>query len=121
MMRSTPTIMASGSSRQSRPIARAAAMLPEGGWSCKLIGMTAAKVGKFEPVTLGHMRAQGCRDLLVYCSSGHCNHRAIINVGHLPDDTPIQLLGGGIVCARCGHIGGDARPNWPAHATPHSS
>jgi len=121
MMRSTPTIMASGGSRQSRPTARAAAMLPEGGWSCKLIGMTAAKVGKFEPVTLGHMRAQGCRDLLVYCSSGHCSHSTIINVGHLPDDTPIKSLGGGIVCARCGHIGGDVLPNWPAHAAPHSS
>jgi hypothetical protein len=119
-MRSTPTIMASGRSRQSRPTARAAAMLPEGGWSCKLIGMTPAKVGKFEPVTLGHMRAQGCRDLLVYCSSGRCNHSTIINVGHLPDDTPIKSLGDCIVCTQCGHIGADVVPNWLTPAAPRS-
>ena len=121
MMRSTPTITASGSSRQSRPIARAAAMLPEGGWSCKLIGMTPAKVGKFEPVTLGNMRAQGCRDLLVYCSSDRCNYTTILNVGHLPDETPIKSLGDGFVCAECGHPGADVVPNWPTHAAPRPS
>ena len=96
-------------------------MLPEGGWSCKLIGMTPAKVGKFEPVTLGNMRAQGCRDLLVYCSSGHCNHSTIIDVGHLPDDTPIKSLGDGFVCPKCGHLGAYAVPNWQTHAATRSS
>src|SRR6516162_3815292 len=49
--------------------------------------MPPTKVGKLAPVTLGHMRSQGCRDLLVYCNSGRCNHSTIMNVGHLPDDT----------------------------------
>jgi hypothetical protein len=83
--------------------------------------MPTVKVGKFEPVTLGHMRSQGCRDLLVYCNSGRCNHSTIMNVGHLPDDTPIKSLGDGFVCAKCGHLGAEVVPNWPTYATPRSS
>jgi hypothetical protein len=64
-------------------------------------------------VTLGHMRSQGCRDLLVYCNSDRCNHSTIMNVGHLPEDTPIKSLGYGIVCTQCGHLGADVVPNWP--------
>jgi hypothetical protein len=92
-------------SRQSRPTARTAAMLPERGWWCKLAHMPPTKVGKLAPVTLGHMRSQGCRDLLVYCNSGRCNHSTIMNVGHLPDETPIKSLGDGFVRAKCGHLG----------------
>jgi hypothetical protein len=72
-------------------------------------------------VTLGHMRSQGCRDLLVYCNSGRCNHSTIMNVGHLPDDTQIKSLGDGFVCAECGHLGADVVPNWPTHAMPQPS
>ena len=60
------------------------------------------------------MRSQGCRDLLVYCNSGRCNHSTIMNVGHLRDGTPIKSLGDGIVCSRCGHVGADVLPNWRA-------
>jgi hypothetical protein len=74
------------------------------------------KIGKLAPVTLGHMRSQGCRDLLVYCSSGRCNHSTIMNVGHLPDDIPIKSLGVGVVCTQCGHVGADVVPNWPSDA-----
>jgi hypothetical protein len=42
----------------------------------------------FEPVTLGHIRGHGCRDLLVYCDSAQCNHSAVMNVDWLPDETP---------------------------------
>ena len=83
--------------------------------------MTPANVGKLAPVTLGHMRSQGCRDLLVYCNSGRCNHSTIMNVGHLPDDTRIKSLGDGFVCAECGHLGADVVPNWPTHAMPQPS
>jgi hypothetical protein len=69
---------------------------------------------KFAPVTLGHMRSQGCRELLAYCKSGRCDHSATMDVGHLPDDTPIKSLGDGIVCARCGHVGADVVPDWRA-------
>src|SRR5262249_9926844 len=81
-----------------------AGMLRESGWWCKLVDMSLIKVGKLAPVTVGHMRSQGWRDLLVYCRSGRCNHGAIMNVGHLPDHTPIKSLGHGIVCAKCGHL-----------------
>jgi hypothetical protein len=80
---------------------------------CNVMGMINLKIGKFAPVTLGHMRSHGCRDLLVYCNSGRCNHSTIINVGHLPDGTPIKSLGDGIVCTQCGHLGADVVPNWP--------
>jgi hypothetical protein len=91
-------------------------MLPERIWWCKLTGMPPAKVGKLAPVTLGHMRSQGCRDLLVYCNSDHCNHSTVMNVGHLPDHTPIKSLGVGVVCTQCGHVGADVVPNWPSDA-----
>jgi hypothetical protein len=95
--------------------------LPACRWWCKLTGMPATKIGKLAPVTLGHMRSQGCRDLLIYCNSDHCNHSTIMNVGHLPDHTPIKSLGVGIVCTRCGHLGADVVPNWPSNAAPRSS
>jgi hypothetical protein len=71
-------------------------------------------LGKFAPVTLGNMRSQGCRELLAYCKSDGCKHSAIVSVGHLPDGTPIRLLGDGVVCSRCGHIGANVLPNWRA-------
>ena len=39
----------------------------------------------FAPVTLGHIRSHGCRDLLVYCSSGRCHHSATLNGDWLPE------------------------------------
>jgi hypothetical protein len=32
--------------------------------------MVRRKAETFEPVTMGHIRGHGCRDLLVYCNSG---------------------------------------------------
>jgi hypothetical protein len=46
----------------------------------------------FEPVTLGHIRGHGCRDLLVYCESVGCNHSAVMNADWLPDETPVRSL-----------------------------
>jgi len=81
--------------------------------------MPPTKVGKLAPVTLGHMRSQGCRAVTFWCcNSDRCNHSTIINVGHLPDDTRIESLGDGFVCAKCGHLGADMVPNWPTHAAP---
>ena len=83
--------------------------------------MPPTKIGKLAPVTLRHMRSQGCRDLLAYCNSYRCDHSTIINVGHLPDDTPIKSLGDGFVCAQCIHLGADVVANWRTHAAPRSS
>jgi hypothetical protein len=38
--------------------------------------MTPRQRRPFEPVTLGHIRAHGCRDILIYCNSIQCNHSA---------------------------------------------
>jgi hypothetical protein len=69
----------------------------------------------FEPVTLGHIRGHGCRDLLVFCGSIHCNHETKMNADHLSDETPIRALGARMVCSRCGHRGADVRPDWSPH------
>ena len=77
--------------------------------------MAVRKVETFEPVTMGHIRGHGCRDLLVYCSSISCSHSATMNADHLSDDTPIRPLGLRMVCTKCGHVGADVRPDWRPH------
>jgi hypothetical protein len=52
----------------------------------------------FEPVTMGHIRSHGCRDLLVYCASGRCHHDAVTNADWLPDETPVRSLCPRMVC-----------------------
>jgi hypothetical protein len=64
----------------------------------------------FPPVTMGHIRGHGCRDLLIYCASGRCS--AVMNGDWLPDDAPVRSLCGRMICTRCGFIGGDVRPDW---------
>jgi hypothetical protein len=55
-------------------------------------------------VTMGHIGSHGCRDLLVYCTSLWCNHRAKINADWLPDDTVLLTLDPRMVCTACGLI-----------------
>jgi hypothetical protein len=65
------------------------------------------------PVTLGHMRAHGCRRLLIYCSAGlHCHHSATVDGDRWPDETAVRDLCPKAVCTRCGIIGADVRPDW---------
>src|ERR1700738_1519263 len=77
--------------------------------------MVRRKAETFEPVTMGHIRGHGCRDLLVYCNSGRCHHRATMNADWLSDETPLQSLCRRMVCTRCGMIGADVRPDWSPH------
>jgi hypothetical protein len=63
----------------------------------------------------GRFRSHGCRDLLVYCSSGRCHHSARINADWLPDETSVRSLCARMVCTRCGMIGADVRPDWGPH------
>jgi hypothetical protein len=44
----------------------------------------------FPPLTMGHIRGHGCRDLLVYCGSGRCHHSATMNADWLPDKLPVR-------------------------------
>jgi hypothetical protein len=73
---------------------------------------TPRKRETFEPVTLGHIRSHGVRELLVYCNSIACNHQTTMNADDLSDETVIRPLGARMVCTRCGHRGGDVRPDW---------
>jgi hypothetical protein len=66
----------------------------------------------FPPVTMGHIRSHGCRELLVYCESPWCNHSATLNADWLPDDTELLDLDPRMVCTACGLIGADVRPDW---------
>ena len=77
--------------------------------------MVGRKAETFAPVTLGHIRSHGCRDLLVYCNAINCSHGATTNADHLSDDTPTRPLGLRMVCSKCGHIGADVRPDWGPH------
>jgi hypothetical protein len=45
----------------------------------------------FPPVTMGHIRGHGCRDLLVYCGSGRCHHSATLSGDDFPDDLTVDL------------------------------
>ena len=80
-----------------------------------IVRMTSRQRETFPPVTLGHIRSHGCRDLLVYCESTWCHHGAIINADRLPDETAVRSLCSRMVCTRCGLIGADVRPDWSPH------
>jgi len=67
------------------------------------------------PVTMGHIRGHGCRDLLVSCSSGRCYHSSTFNADWLSDETVVRSLCPRMVCTRCGMVGADVRPDWSPH------
>jgi hypothetical protein len=46
-----------------------------------------------QPMTLGNMRQNGVRSLIVWCSNVNCRHEAIVNVGSQPDDVFVPSLG----------------------------
>ena len=81
----------------------------------KLHIMTPRQRETFLPVTLGQIRGQGCRNLLVYCESLWCNHSAVMNADALPEEMPVRSLCPRMVCTACGLIGADVRPDWSPH------
>jgi hypothetical protein len=72
------------------------------------------------PVTLGHIRSHGVRQLLIYCCTGFCYHSAVVNADQWPDDTVLLDLDRKAVCTKCGMIGADVRPNWSERPQPQS-
>ena len=78
--------------------------------------MLPRKAETFQPVTLGHIRSHGCRDVLICCCSINCSHSTNMNdADHLPDDTAIRVLGPKMVCTKRGHAGADVRPDCSPH------
>jgi hypothetical protein len=69
------------------------------------------------PVTLGHIRGHGCRDLLIYCHDTICNHSVRLNADHLPDDMPVRSLCPRMTCTKCGRKGAEVRPDWSPHTS----
>jgi hypothetical protein len=80
--------------------------------------MVRRKAETSEPVTMGHIRGHGCRD--VYCNSGRRHHSATMNADWLSDETPVRSLCGRMVCTKCGMIGADVRPDWSPHVNKRS-
>jgi len=64
------------------------------------------------PMTLGNMRQNGVRLIAVYCLGRRCDHQAVLDVNHLPDEIEVPTLGPRMVCTACGLIGADVRPDW---------
>ena len=69
-----------------------------------------------EPMTLGNMRANGVRSLLVYCTA--CSRTVIFNVDAYAETLPVPAFGPRMVCTGCGMIGADARPNGNENPAP---
>jgi hypothetical protein len=69
--------------------------------------MVIRKNETFPPVTMGHIRGHGCRNLLVYCISGRRHHSAVMDGDWLDNDMPVCSLCGRMVCTQCGMIGAD--------------
>ena len=62
-----------------------------------------------QPMTLGNMRANGVRSLLVYCSA--CPRTVVFNADAYPEAVPVPAFGPRMVCTGCGMIG--AMPEVP--------
>jgi hypothetical protein len=67
-------------------------------------------------MTLGNMRANGVRSLLVYCLA--CHRDVVLNVEAYGNDVPVPAFSPRLVCTACGHVGADARPNWAEYRAP---
>ena len=75
-------------------------------------GFTALAQQTPAPMTLGNMRANGERSLIVACSNVKCRHEAIVNVDCPSDSAFVPALGRLMRCQKCGQHGADVRPNW---------
>ena len=64
------------------------------------------------PMTLGNMRANGVRSLIVHCSNVTCRHEKIVNVDAYADDLFVPSFGPRMRCERCEQRGADVMPNW---------
>ena len=63
-------------------------------------------------ITLGDMRSQGVRGLLIYCGDCKCAHSVAISADRWSADVRLSDLEPLFVCQACGHRGADARPDF---------
>ncbi len=64
------------------------------------------------PMTLGNMRLNGVRSLLIHCLNVSCRHEAVVSVEACDDDVFVPSLGLRMRCQLCGQSGADVMPNW---------
>lgn len=64
------------------------------------------------PMTLGNMRENGVRSLIVHCSNVACRHEKIVSVDPYSDDVFVATFGPRMGCERYGQRGADVMPNW---------
>jgi hypothetical protein len=75
-------------------------------------GFTAVTQQTPAPMTIGNMRANGVRSLIVICTNVTCRHEAIVNVDGQSDAAFVPALSRLMRCQQCGQRGADVRPNW---------
>jgi hypothetical protein len=87
--------------QESRPLGSS----PEGGVLAfgkrRSVLTSAMSPSDVQPMTLGNMRANGVRSLLVYCFA--CHHEAVLRVEDYPDDVQVPTFGPRMVCSRVRH------------------
>jgi hypothetical protein len=65
-----------------------------------------------QKITLGEMRSNRVRGLLIYCSDYKCSHWTAISGDKWPDDMRLSDLEPRFTCQACGTKGADVRPNF---------
>lgn len=66
-----------------------------------------------KPHPLGDFRAQGVKQVLVYCANAPaCYHQATFDASAWSDDTTLGELQRRMRCTACDHRGADVRPAW---------
>jgi len=63
-------------------------------------------------ITLGSMRSQGVRGLLVFCADYKCGHSLAMSADQWSDSTRLSELEPHFVCQAFGHRGADVRPDF---------
>jgi hypothetical protein len=61
-------------------------------------------------MTLGNMRANDVRSIVVSC--WQCHHEAVLSADRWPNHMAVPTFGLRMVCSKCGAVGADVRPNW---------
>ena len=64
------------------------------------------------PMTLANMRQNGARFVEAWCYERGCHHHAVIDVGHLPTDTPVPDIALRLRCSACGSKHVRTVPAW---------
>ena len=71
-----------------------------------------------QKITLGAMREQGVRGILIYCADYNCSHSLAISADKWPDDLRLSDIEDRFTCSACGKRDADVRPDRLSDQTP---